>query len=77
MASLNNVVYWSIVKMRLKSNKNMIFEQIHFHQTDVVDVETNILTPSLFFSASFVFEIFSERFKLLRCEALKMLSIIQ
>ena len=55
----------------------MIFEQIHFHQTDVVDVETNILTPSLFFSASFVFEIFSERFKLLRCEALKMLSIIQ
>ena len=50
----------------------MLFEQIHLHQTDVVDEETNILTSSVFFSVSFVFEVFSERFKLLRCEALKI-----
>ena len=61
----------------IKKQQKHDIKQIHLHQTDVVDVETNILTPSVFFSASFVFEIFSERFKLLRCEALKILSITQ
>ena len=61
----------------IKNQQKQANKQIHFHQTDVVDVETGILTPSVLFSASFVFELSSEMFILTRCEALKMKSIIQ